>query len=249
MRLSACTSICQYLLTKIGIIEDKVSPQKANQLIEEEAKIWQKKDRKKFWAAFVNEQKFRIESTLLSKAVYRHQREGKNPGVVVELGCGISPSAIFLMYHGWKVIAIDSSPSVINIFRQIANNINPNWIQEGQLSIQCQEIETFEFPKNVQIIFAKDSLPYCDPGKIKQVWDRIYSSLETGGRFVGNLFPKPNCPAEEHIYRSTLGAWLANKPVVESLLNTKGYKIELCQYNKYWFQSSPKCVDFIAQKI
>jgi hypothetical protein len=44
------------------------------------------------------------------------------------------------------------------------------------------------------------------------------------------------------------GAWFTDKAVVSALLEDTGYRKEVCEYNKYWFQPNPRCIEFVGQK-
>ncbi|MGH2637992.1 MAG: hypothetical protein ACRDF4_01685 [Rhabdochlamydiaceae bacterium] len=153
-----------------------------------------------------------------------------------------------LLQKGWAVIAVDSSQTALQCLAQQANLSDSNWITDGQLILVHQDMKNYEFPKDVKIILANNSLPYCDPLGFQTIWKKAHASLATGGRMIGNFFPVPNDPVVERLQRGLMGVWFTDPAVVTAFLDHVGYQTEICGYNKYWFESDPKCIQFIGQK-
>ena len=111
--------------------------------------------REEFWGNFTAHHPSQM-SEISKIALVRFEDEGSNPGHAVELGSGISETAINLLHHGWKVTIVDFSPKVIEDMRELVNQWNPSLITNEKLTLVCQNIETFEFPQNVRLILATD---------------------------------------------------------------------------------------------
>ncbi len=154
-------------------------------------------DRKEFWGQLAQDQS--RSNPLLNKSLAKFKKEGMQPDIAVDLGCGNSGPAIDLLKDGWEVIAVDNSEQVLANLRRSVCAVDQSWITTGRLRLVCEDMETYQFPKDVRIILAKDSFPYCDPKKFKIIWGRIYDSLGVGGCIIENLFPMPEIPASAMI--------------------------------------------------
>lgn len=216
----------------MGYVE-KIDIHEALNRLKEESKKWNYTDSRMIWDDDGNDFVER-EDELLETTLTKFQEEGTAPGLAVDLGCGNSFPTIRLLQKGWKVIAVDFSKGAIERLRETANKYGSNWLRDGQLTLVCQNIETYQFPKNVRLIMANNSLPFCNPAKIKQIWDRAYASLEVGGRFIGNFFPKQILPGSEYFVHLFMNVSLIDLAVVRALLEDKKYQIEMCDYGQFW---------------
>lgn len=252
-----CCGIFKTLGVKLGLIEKAMTSEEALKEVNEESKKWIEKDRKEFWTSMCYLPQ-PIKNSLLEEALVKFQKEHISPGVAVHLGCGTSSSTVDLLKKGWKVIAVDNCNGVLEILKNLANKVNENWIKEKQLTFICEKMESFEFPKDTRLVLATNAFSYCNPKKLKEVWDKAYNALEKGGRIVGNFFSQPNlgiCPSAEivknveNVSRDMFGSWITKKSVVDALLDSNGYEKEKCEYNKYWFVVGSRCVEFIGHKI
>lgn len=239
-----CHQLGLYLFQELGLVKRKFSRVDIDRMIQEQAKKHLALDRTQFWGEFL-QQPSEIRP-MLYKALSLFNQEGLPPGVAVELGCGNSMASIEMLTRGWKVIAVDYSPDVLERFKELANSIDPVWITSGQLEIVCKSMEDFEFPDNIQMVFAQDSLAFCHPEKIRNLFERIFQSLSEGGRFVGNVVPTPDNRALEMIYRSMFGASYADMPIVKNLLKDSGFSKELLQRTASAIGS--KWIEFIGVK-
>ncbi|MGH2611692.1 MAG: hypothetical protein ACRDFB_01425, partial [Rhabdochlamydiaceae bacterium] len=77
------------------MIDEKIDITEANARIDVEAKKWKSGNREGFWGEFA-ENPSQI-SPLLQKFLVKFEQEKSKPGLVVDLGCGNSRSAIFLL--------------------------------------------------------------------------------------------------------------------------------------------------------
>ncbi|EKD99829.1 MAG: methyltransferase type 11 [uncultured bacterium] len=96
----------------------------------------------------------------------------KNPKVL-ELGCGNGRDANEIIKYTNDYLGIDYSEKMIE---ECKKNV-PN----GRFDIA--DYETFEFPKNLDVIFAFASLVHSDERNVQKILEKAYVSLNTGGVF------------------------------------------------------------------
>ena len=143
-------------LEQLGLYEPEIDIDQARSRLSKEGEIWKKcqGDRVEFWDDFqTNNKTIGALSTLVERAIVR-----MNKGVAVDLGCGINSTAFNLLERGWKVYAVDSSESVIHTLVDKVSRMRKKWIENGQLVLVHQSIEEFEYPENVHLITATESL-------------------------------------------------------------------------------------------
>lgn len=197
-------------------------------------------DRKEWWGRTAE-----IEINTAFEARLRKIIENRPAGVAVDIGCGSSISARTLLSKGWKVICIDNSPRAINAMRDHTNYRNEKWLQTGQLTLVCEDIENYTFPDNVDLVVASSALPYFDPSKFRSIMDNIFHSLKEGGHFIGNLFAKSYVGLHANKTRE-MGAWLIDdKDSVGKLLAGHGYDLLECRHGS---PDNPHSAVFTAQK-
>jgi len=248
-----CTRMFQNVFAAIGVIdkaEFPISQEELEERLDSEYKHWVPADRRDFWGKLAGGVDLQI-PTYLWQFLRNFLREDVKPGVVVELGCGNSCFIPLFLYKGWKVEAVDNSPKVLEDLWQQVSRCLPD--KTSRLSLVCTDIETYDFPRGAQLILAKDSLPYCNPAKIIDIWDRAYDSLKRNGRIVGNFFTRPCNPIVDDVSRKVMGSWYTEKAVVEALLSREGYEIETCEYSKLRFRellfNELRHINFIGKKV
>jgi predicted TPR repeat methyltransferase len=96
----------------------------------------------------------------------------KNPNVL-EIGCGNGRDAKEILDLTDTYTGVDISEGMIKIARE--------HIPKGNFIVA--DIETFDFPKNIDIIFAFASLLHLDKESIKKVLLKGHSSLNKNGIF------------------------------------------------------------------
>jgi len=244
---SAYNHVWTHLLDPIFHIEPSISTKEAFSRIDQEALHLDQIDRKKLWGWFAENQEPTI-SHLLDRIVTKFDKEKVQSKTALDLGCGNGTATLHLLKKGWTVIAIDSSKKVLLQLKKKANRINSSWIQNDKLTLVCNSIEDYQFPKNVTLIHASSSLPYTDPTKLKTVWGKIYNALDVGGRLVGNFFTYSSIPRINFIRRALENAWFTDIDSVRSLLHYQNYKPEVCKYTNPWF-CEEQHVEYSAQKI
>lgn len=104
------------------------------------------------------------------------------PGIAVDLGCGDGRDTVEILRQNWAVLAIDREADAIS--RLLAR---PN-LNTLQLTTQTVSFEELQLPAAVDLINASFCLPFCDPAVFPSLWNKIFNSLVSGGRFSGHLF-------------------------------------------------------------
>lgn len=203
--------------------------------------------RKEFWdehAVFMPyDQKL---PSLIEKVIDRFEV----PGVVVDLGCGNSRTVDALLKRGWKVIAVDNNKFALDSLQGRIKGVLLDKL--GNLKIVQSSIEAFEFPENVQLILGMDSLPYTDPTKLVDIWDRAYASLERGGYIAGTFFTYHYCTCLTNLERKRKGSFYINISMIKRLLHRHNYRIETCEHAiplyEHIFSFQPRKINFVGQK-
>ncbi|MBI4780967.1 MAG: class I SAM-dependent methyltransferase [Oscillatoriophycideae cyanobacterium NC_groundwater_1537_Pr4_S-0.65um_50_18] len=104
------------------------------------------------------------------------------PRLAVDLGCGDGRDTVELLRRGWRVLAIDAEQEAFDRLLE-----RPD-LQRDLLQTQRMRFENLTLPVSVDLINASFCLPFCPPADFQYLWDTIVTSLNTGGRFCGQLF-------------------------------------------------------------
>ncbi|MCH9625563.1 MAG: hypothetical protein S4CHLAM123_07390 [Chlamydiales bacterium] len=227
-QLAACFS---FTLEQLGFYEPELSINEAKERLNKEGAIWNtfQCDRTEVWNDFLSSNEIKAPlSPLINKAIVHLKSQNIQKGVAVDLGCGISATSFNLLDCGWKVYAVDSSALIIQSLEQKVASIGKKWIEEGKLILVNKSIEEFEYPEKVHLISAVDSIPYCDPRKINDIFLKAKNSLHSGGIFAFSLFPYADLPLVDSMLRIMFGGWMTTKNVIEAVM---------------------KCIDFSSYSI
>ena len=131
----------------------------------------------------------------------------------IDLGCGDGRDTVELLRRGWNVMAIDGEQEAIDRLLQ-RSDINIQLLQT-----RIAKFENIDLPSKADLINASFSLPFCEPKIFPSLWNKIVSTLISGGRFSGQLFgDRDSWVADPTINYHTMSD-------VESLL--KPFEIEL----------------------
>lgn len=147
----------------------------------------------------------------------------------IDLGGGNSSLALFLLKNGWNVTVVDPSKAAFTALTQRVLEAGFGTLLHSRLRIVSSKMEDYNFPKNVGLITAQSSLPYCDPLKVEAVCQNIFQSLDSEGVFFANFFNYPtNVDEETGRYqemtcRLRLGIWLSTPSLSVSLLKNTGF--------------------------
>jgi SAM-dependent methyltransferase len=241
-----CCGLVKSCLIQFNLMEEIIEEDEAAKRIQIESEKWQDIDRNDLWGG-LTKKPFPLCDNLKS-SLSRFYKERIETGTAVDLGCGNCESTTYLLQMGWKVIAVDSSEIALENLQQRANRLDPTWIQNKHLTLVCQDMETYRFPRNTQLVLAQNSLMCCNPEKIGDLFKKIYASLAVGGRLIGNFYLPPKDQMIEGLHRKFFGTWFANKPVVNFLLDNTGFQKEFCAYANYTLLEGPQSIEFVARK-
>lgn len=122
-----------------------------------------------------------VRDTLL-RALAGFEREGREPGHAIDLGCGEGKDVAELLRRGWHVTAIDSNAHGLDILRS-----RPDLPHRERLTIVRAGFEGLSLPK-ADLVNSSFSLPFCPPEAFPALWEQVVKALPRGGRFAGQLF-------------------------------------------------------------
>jgi SAM-dependent methyltransferase len=197
---------------------------------------------KEHWA--VSSRENHSVNSVFQKALSLSEESGGDL-IAVDLGCGGGCLTSELLKRGWKVTALDSSvESVMHLFEHVELSLDANQIDD-LLSLRCEDMEGFEFPKDISLITAQNSFSFTDPSRFLGLWNRIHGSLKPGGYVAGNVLVRPYNPRYEALQRK-YHVWYADMQMVKAL-GRGGYKaVHLSQKDSFAREGSP--IEFIFQK-
>ena len=93
----------------------------------------------------------------------------------LDLGAGALNESLYLAEHGFHVVAVDSSPFVLQF--------NKN------LDVQVMPIEDYSYPvSSFDLVASLYTLPFLKKNDISTVMQKIQESLRAEGIFVGQFF-------------------------------------------------------------
>lgn len=102
-------------------------------------------------------------------------------GKAIDLGCGAGRDTIFLIKNNWNVTSIDNK----NTKSFITENLSKNELKNFKFI--KNDFENIDLEKN-NLVVANYSLPFCKKDFFPIFWNRITSSIQKNGYFVGNFF-------------------------------------------------------------
>ncbi len=99
----------------------------------------------------------------------------------IDLGCGSGNETVYMIKNGIKVLAIDRQLNQDFILNRLSDN------EKKMISFKESSFEDVELPRT-NLLTAFFSIPFCNPNKFDELWNKIYNSIEDDGYFVGQLF-------------------------------------------------------------
>ncbi|GAB3611598.1 class I SAM-dependent methyltransferase [Humibacter ginsengiterrae] len=138
------------------------------------------------WSDFYTAQAGRaVRPTFTAAMDAWREARGCVAGDAIDLGCGDGVESRTLVRRGWRVLALDSDPGVVE--RVTAG------VPEGELERLTVRRASFEelagggLPA-ADVVYAGFALPFCSGDVFARLWSGIRSSLRSGGLFAGELF-------------------------------------------------------------
>jgi len=132
---------------------------------------------KTVWETYVENTKNAKPRPLLVKAV----ELAKEKNEALDLGSGALNDVRYLVEIGFKhITAVDAEP----VAKDIISNFPPETVD-----YIISTFENFDFKEShYDLINAQFALPFNPPATFNEVWDKITSSLKSGGVITGQFF-------------------------------------------------------------
>ena len=158
----------------------------------------------------------------------------KNPSVV-EIGCGNGRDAEEILKRTNKYRGID----VAEKFVELAQKRNP----QGRFEVA--DVETFEFPNNIDAVFAFASLIHVPKSVLQKVFERINASFNPHGLFrISMKYAKEYCEVvKEDEFGTRTYYFYSDKDLSEML---KDFHLLKCEIKDL---SGQTWIEILAQKI
>lgn len=108
-------------------------------------------------------------------------RAGDGDGrLAVDLGCGAGIEAVAMLDRGWRVLAVDSDPTMpVRLLAHAGD--------DGQLVVHLGPVETVSLPP-ASLVHASFSLPFLEQTAFDAVWRSARAALQPGGWLAADLF-------------------------------------------------------------
>lgn len=113
------------------------------------------------------------------------EAHGQAVGHALDLGCGDGVESRALLADGWRVLAVDADPGVLE---RVTAGVPESAL--GRLTVRRASFEDLagEGLPPADVIYAGFALPFCTRDVFERLWSGIRSSLQPGGLFAGELF-------------------------------------------------------------
>ncbi len=95
----------------------------------------------------------------------------KEQPFVVEIGCANGRDAKEIIRHTVHYLGFDVASQFIQLAKE--------YVPEAQFMVS--DVETFIFPEHIDVVFAFASLIHVPKESLKEIVERVYAALNTGG--------------------------------------------------------------------
>jgi SAM-dependent methyltransferase len=103
----------------------------------------------------------------------------EQPGDALDAGAGGGRDTAYLLQHGWRVTAVDSSPSAADALRRIHHG--------SELQVVVSSIEDFT-PASYDLVNAQFSLPFIPSPRFPSTVQRLRDAVRPGGLMPATFF-------------------------------------------------------------
>jgi len=100
------------------------------------------------------------------------------PGDALDVGAGAGRDTAYLLEHGWRVTAVDSSPSAAKALARFAS---------PKLEVVMAPVQDF-VPATYDLVNAQFSLPFIPPAKFPGSVERLRGSVRPHGVMAATFF-------------------------------------------------------------
>ena len=104
----------------------------------------------------------------------------ESAGDALDVGPGGGRDTAYLLNHGWRVTAIDSSPAALSALERLARD---------NLRIVATRAQDF-VPSTYNLVNAQFSLPFISPADFTATVQRLRDSVRPGGVMAATFFGK-----------------------------------------------------------
>ena len=101
-----------------------------------------------------------------------------SPGEALDVGAGAGRDTAYLLSRGWRVTALDSSPSAAEALQRLAHS---------NLRVVVTAVENFA-PSDYDLVNAQFSLPFIPRGQFEVTVRRLRDSVRQGGVMAATFF-------------------------------------------------------------
>jgi SAM-dependent methyltransferase len=138
----------------------------------------------------------------LEIAIQLFKSVGKESGTAVDIGSGGGRDTLFLLNHGWQVVAIDKESTAFNYLTNQLKDAQDCFLTKVQTRMEDAVIP------EADLVNAGLSLPFCQPNCFSQLWRRISAAIKVNGRFAGHFFGERDSwasnPMQTHVTQALL---------------------------------------------
>jgi len=134
------------------------------------------------WPGYFKEVLGKPARETLVAALESFEREGRSPGLAVDLGAGEGRDTLELLRRGWRVVATDGNPDAFDfLWPRVPED------QRERLTTQEAPFAAMQIPP-CDLVNASFALPFCERKDLPELWRKIVAAIRPGGRFSGQLF-------------------------------------------------------------
>ncbi|MFA6916861.1 MAG: class I SAM-dependent methyltransferase [Parachlamydiales bacterium] len=134
------------------------------------------------WDSYYKNKLYQTPQELVKKAASTFQE----PGIALDLGCGVGNETAFLLQQGWIVYAVDAEAKAINTLKARHDLTSLNRLIT--LKTKFDGDLDWEALPSFDLICVCKALPYCEKAKLLDVVKNIHTKIQPGGKFAGHLF-------------------------------------------------------------
>lgn len=103
----------------------------------------------------------------------------EEPGEALDVGAGAGRDTAYLLRQGWRVTAVDASPSAATALRRMPRQRN--------LQVFVSAVEDFD-PATYDLVNAQFSLPFIPPAQFQATVRDLRDSVRPGGIMAATFF-------------------------------------------------------------
>ncbi|HEY4501792.1 MAG TPA: class I SAM-dependent methyltransferase [Candidatus Paceibacterota bacterium] len=158
----------------------------------------------------------------------------KENSFVLEIGCGNGRDAAEILKKTNHYLGIDISEEMVKLAKE----------QTPAGEFEVADIETYKFPKDVDIIFSFASLLHSNKESVKRVFEEVYTAISPGGLFFVSL---KNAPYQEKAQTDEFGTRTFYYYTIEDLKDLAGEKFKVLWQDEP-IHGKQKWADVLFQK-